>query len=63
VYVKKNKLENLKGRDHSEDLEYMDNIKMDLREIGQEDVDWMHLAQVRGQWRALVNTVMNFRVP
>jgi hypothetical protein len=29
-----------------------DNIRMDLREIGWEDVDWMHVAQVRDQWRA-----------
>jgi hypothetical protein len=41
----------------------MDNIKMDLREIGWDGFDWIHLAQVRGQWRALVNTVINFRVP
>jgi hypothetical protein len=36
-----------------------DNIKMDLREIGWECVDWMHLAQDRDQWRALEDTVMN----
>jgi hypothetical protein len=40
-----------------------DNIKMDLREIGFGDVDWIHLAQERDGWRALVNTVMNLRVP
>jgi hypothetical protein len=40
-----------------------DNIKTDLREIGFEDVDWIHLAQDRDTWRALVNTVMNLRVP
>ena len=39
-----------------------DNIKMDLREIGGGG-DWMELAQDRNRWRALVNTVMNFRVP
>jgi thiamine monophosphate synthase len=39
------------------------NIKMDLREIGFGDVDWIHLAQNRDRWRALVNTVMNVRVP
>jgi hypothetical protein len=40
-----------------------DNIRMDLREIGLEGVDWIHLAQDRDQWRAVVNTVMNIRVP
>jgi hypothetical protein len=40
-----------------------DNIKMDLREIGFGDVDWIHLAQDRDRWRALVNRVMNLRVP
>jgi hypothetical protein len=40
-----------------------DNIKMDLREIGWGGVVWIDLAQDRGQSRALVNTVMNLRVP
>jgi hypothetical protein len=39
-----------------------DNIKMDLSEIGFGDVDWIHLAQDRDKWRAVVNTVMNLRV-
>jgi hypothetical protein len=39
----------------------MDNIKMDLLEIGLNVVDWIGLAQDR--WRALVNSVMNLRVP
>jgi hypothetical protein len=36
---------------------------MDLREIGWDDVDWIDLAQDGDQWRSLVNTVMNLRVP
>jgi hypothetical protein len=40
-----------------------DNIKMDLREIGFGDVDWIHLAQDSDRWRAFGNTVMNLRVP
>jgi hypothetical protein len=40
-----------------------DNIKMDLREIGWDSMDWTDLARDRDQWRALVNTVMNLRVP
>jgi len=40
-----------------------DNIKMDLREISWEGVDWMHLAQDTEQWRAVVNTVKNLWVP
>jgi hypothetical protein len=36
---------------------------MDLREIGLDGVDWFHLAHVRDQWRALVNTMMKLRVP
>jgi hypothetical protein len=40
-----------------------DNIKMDLREIGWDVGDWIDLAQNRDHLRALVNTVMNRRVP
>jgi hypothetical protein len=36
---------------------------MDLRETEWEGVDWMHLVQDRDQWRAVVNTVINLRVP
>jgi hypothetical protein len=42
---------------------WVDNIKMDLTEIRWDGVDWIELAQDRDQWRALVNTVMNLRVP
>jgi hypothetical protein len=40
----------------------VDNIKMDLREKGCDGVDWMDMAQDRGQWRTLGNTVLNLRV-
>jgi hypothetical protein len=40
-----------------------DGIRMDLREVGFGDVDWINLAQDRDRWRALVNTVMSLRVP
>jgi hypothetical protein len=36
---------------------------MDLRDIGWDVVDWMDIAQDRDQWRALVNTILNLRVP
>jgi hypothetical protein len=42
---------------------WVDNIKMDFRKIGGGGMDWNDLAQDRDQWRALVNTVMNLRVP
>jgi hypothetical protein len=40
-----------------------DNIRMDLGEMGWGDVDWIDLAQDMNRWRALVNSVLNFRVP
>jgi hypothetical protein len=42
---------------------WVDNIKMDLKEIGWDVMDWIDLNQDRGQWRAPVNTVMKLRVP
>jgi hypothetical protein len=42
---------------------WVDNIKMDLRETGWGGVNWTDLAQNRDQWRVLVKTVMNLRVP
>jgi hypothetical protein len=41
---------------------WVDNIRMDLREIGWDSVDWIDMAQDRDQWRTLVNTVLNLRV-
>jgi hypothetical protein len=42
---------------------WVDNIKMDLREIAWDGGDWIDLAQDKDQWRALVRAVMNLRVP
>jgi hypothetical protein len=41
----------------------VDNIKIDLREIGWGGIDWIDLTQDRDQWRTLVNTVLNIVVP
>jgi hypothetical protein len=42
---------------------WVDNIKMDLRDIGWDHMDWIDLAQDRDQWSALMNAVMILRVP
>jgi hypothetical protein len=42
---------------------WVNNIKMDLGEVGWGDVDWIVLAQDRKRWRALVDSVLNLRVP
>jgi hypothetical protein len=41
----------------------VDNVKMNLKEIGWGGIDWIDLAEDRDRWRALVNTVINLRVP
>jgi hypothetical protein len=40
-----------------------DNIRMNLRETGRQGVEWIHLAQDRDQWKAVLNTIMNLRIP
>jgi hypothetical protein len=42
---------------------WVDNIRMDLEEVGWGDVDWIGLAKDRTRWRAAVNSVLNLRVP
>jgi hypothetical protein len=42
---------------------YVDNISLDFGEVGWGDVDWIGLAQDRNRWRAVVNSVLNLRVP
>jgi hypothetical protein len=42
---------------------WVDNIRMDLGEVGWGDVDWIGLARDRNRWRAVVNPVLNLRVP
>jgi len=55
---------NLRERDHLEDTRsWEDTIKMDLREVGWAGIDWIDVAQDREKWQALVNAVMNLRVP
>jgi hypothetical protein len=42
---------------------WVNNVRMDLGEVGWGDVDWIGLAQDRNRWRVLVNSVLNLRVP
>jgi hypothetical protein len=42
---------------------WVDNIRMDVGEVGWDDVDWIGLAKDRNRWRAVVNSVLNLRVP
>ena len=44
-------------------LRWEDNIKMDLQEVGCEGIDWIIVTEDRDRWQALVNVVMNIRVP
>jgi hypothetical protein len=53
---------NPKGRRAIHLCTYKDNIKMNLKETGCSDIDWIHVAQHRGPWRALRNTVTNLQV-
>jgi hypothetical protein len=67
--AKKNAYRTLVGKPEGKRLlgrprrRWVDNIKIDLRGIGWDGIDWIDLAQDRDQWRALVNMAMNFRVP
>jgi hypothetical protein len=57
--------ENVRGKDHSENLGIegrIIRIRMDLGEIGWEDVDWIHVTDDSDQWRVLENAVLNLRV-
>jgi hypothetical protein len=55
-------LKNLKRKLGRYRHRWQGNIRIDLREIGWEVVDWIHLAEDRDQWRTVVNTAMNLRV-
>jgi hypothetical protein len=59
---KRNAYRILVGQPEGKRRKWVDNIKMDLREIGCDGVDWIDMAQDRQQWRSLVNMVLHFRV-
>jgi len=60
VLVGKPEGRRLLGRPRSR---WVDNIRMDLQEVGYAYMDWIRLAQNRGRWRMLVSAVMNLRFP
>jgi len=60
ILVRKSKRKRLLRRRRHRQEDY---IRMSLREIGKEGVDWIHLGQDRDQWQAVVNTVMNLQIP
>jgi hypothetical protein len=60
LFVRKPERKRPLGRPRSR---WVDNIKMDLGEVGWGDVDWIGLTKDRNRWRALVNSVLNLRVP
>jgi hypothetical protein len=53
----------MRERDHLEDPDVDSRNKMDLKEVGCGGMDWIELTQHRDRWPALVNVVMNLRVP
>jgi hypothetical protein len=55
--------ENQEDRDHKEDLNKIENSKTDLKEIRCDVIDWIHVAQDRDNWWALVNIVMILWIP
>jgi hypothetical protein len=69
IWQKRNAYTNLVGKPEGKRLlaghrhRCDDNIEMDLRETGWDGIDWIHLSQDRGQWRALVNMVVNLLAP
>jgi hypothetical protein len=62
VYLFVGKLEGRRPLGRSK-RRWLDNIRKNVVEVGWGDVDWIRLAQDRGRWRALVNSVLNLRVP